>query len=140
MHSTIISLETDDFDEVELFEYMGSEWPGIDYVKRNDQSTLGSVLENLQSFDVPIKDGCLVVTKELRDKLDFERRKKIKKFADEIYGQTRESAEYDLQMVLEDYPYEEYVVIDQEVITLSRFLRTWEPGEYVVTETFDYHY
>ena len=139
MHSTIISLETDDFDEVELFEYMGSEWPGIDYVKRNDQSTLGSVLENLQSFDVPIKDGCLVVTKELRDKLDFERRKKIKKFADEIYGQTRESAEYDLQMVLEDYPYEEYVVIDQEVITLSRFLRTWEPGEYVVTETFDYH-
>ena len=140
MHSTIISLETDDFDEVELFEYMGSEWPGIDYVKRNDQSTLGSVLENLQSFDVPIKDGCLVVTKELRDKLDFERRKKIKKFADEIYGQTRESAEYDLQMVLEDYPYEEYVVIDQEVITLSRFLRTWEPGEYVITETFDYHY
>lgn len=140
MHSTIISLETDDFDEVELFEYMGSEWPGIDYVKRNDQSTLGSVLENLQSIDVPIKDGCLLVTKELRDKLDFERRKKIKKFADEIYGQTRESAEYDLQMVLEDYPYEEYVVIDQEVITLSRFLRTWEPGEYFITETFDYHY
>lgn len=140
MHSTIISLETDDFDEVELFEYMGSEWPGIDYVSRNDDSTLGSVLRNLQAYGVPIKEGCLVVTEELKEKLDSERRGKIKALADAIYNRTCEWAEYKLEDVLGDYPYNVYVVVDWKVITLNRFLRTWEPGEYVITETFDYHY
>lgn len=141
MHGTIISLDqTKKFDENELFETMSSEWPGIDYISRIDDSEQDSVLRHLQSSGVPIKEGCLVVTEELRKKLDSERREEIKKFADEIYGQTRELAEYDLQIVLEDYPYEVYVVFDWEVITLNQFLRTWEPGEYVITETFDYHY
>lgn len=141
MHSTIISLDkTDDFDEMELFEAMGSKWSGIDYINRNDESEQDSVLRHLQSSGVPIKEGCLVVTEELRKKLDSERRERIKFLADAIYNRTCEWAEYDLENVLGDYPYDVYVVVDWEVITLNRFLRTWKPGEYVITETFDYHY
>lgn len=140
MHSTIIILEQNkEFDENELFETMSSEWPAIDYINRNDDSEQDSVLRHLQSSGVPIKEGCLVVTEELRKKLDSERRERIKALADAIYNRTCEWAEYNLENVLGDYPYDVYVVVDWEVITLNRFLRTWEPGEYVITETFDYH-
>lgn len=139
MHSTIISL-VEEFDEDELFEYINSEWPGIDYVRRNDDSTLGSVLRNLQAYGVPIKEGYLVVTEESKKKLDSERKAKIKELAEKICDQSDGWPEYDLKNVLDDYPYDIYVVVDWELITLDRFLRTWEPGEYVITETFDYHY
>lgn len=140
MHSTIISLDkTDDFDEMELFGAMGSKWSGIDYVERNDESTLGSVLENLQRAGVPIKEGCLVVTEELKEKLDSERKAKIKELAEKICDQGDESSECELKNVFDDYPYDVYVVVDWEVITLNQFLRTWEPGEYFIAETFDYH-
>lgn len=141
MHGTILNIG-EKTNETYLFERMVVEWPGIDYVDRNEDCILEPLLDFLRSRGVPLTENrCLVVTEESKKKLDSERKAKIKELAEKICDQDQSDGwpEYYLKNVLDDDPYDVYVAFDDDVMTLNLFLRTWEPGEYFITETFDYH-
>lgn len=146
MHGTIFVLKEkpDWLDEYEVFEYMNTEWPGIDYVDENLSSE--EVSGRIKSFaDDPsypeFQGKSIVITSKSEHDRNQARKRKIKELSDQVVKE--DTGEYLLRSLLEGSPYSFYICYPEEdhqcMLTLDTFLRTAEEGIYEIVGVMDYH-
>lgn len=149
--------ETPEIDADELFEYMSSRWPGIDYVNDDEygQEDMESIVEAYEEENLypEFSHGKITVTKDSREKREKEHFMGIKEHADMLNDGVHDNwhTKRVLRDILNEMPYESYVawksVYDAiHAETLYSFLLHGAVlggganGEFEIVDVLDYHY
>lgn len=149
--------ETPEIDADELFEYMSSRWPGIDYINddeygREDVESIVEAYEEAEAYP-EINHGKITVTKDSRENRERKQILKIKEHAEMLNDGVHDNwyTKYVLKAILNEMPYDAYVAWKSaydtiHAETLFSFLLHGAElggpvnGEFEIVDVLDYHY